>query len=156
MKKFESYYAVSFLLLYLSFYNKDPILFPYIKINLNFLIALSSLPILFLLSKSNSDILEHFFVITSFFTAIRSFSSPKISYFNNERPFNLSQFSHPIAIASIILLFYYKLIDSSHIYISYFLLSIFSFLHIFSKISSIDFILQDYVLIHLLFFYSKY
>ena len=130
MKKFESYYAISFLLIYLSFFNKDPISFPSYPLNINIFITLSSLPILFLLSKSNSEILEHFFVILSFFSFVRSFSSPKISSSTQVSNFNLTQYSHPFALASIVLLFFYQFIHIDHIYMTYFLLFLFSLLFV--------------------------
>lgn len=156
MKTFESYHIVSFFIIYFALTNSSPLTIPHLVLPSLFLQIAAVLPVLALIFSSNTDSLEHLLLICSYFSFIRSFSSPKLTSSTScQKPLTLDTFIHGFFLASILILMYNDIIPKSYISLSYVYALAFSSLYIISKNTTLDFVLQDYAFIHLIFFFTK-
>ena len=152
MKNFESYHVIPFLLAYLSLNNSYNFNTPVINITKTVYSIISLAPLIGVLALTDSDSVEHLLLVLSYAFAQRSLGS--LVVLNNDKPpkVTLSNYLHIVFLISILMLVYNKKIN---INVGYVVLISFTLFTLFSKYSQLPLVIQDYIVVHLLFFFTK-
>ena len=151
MRNFESYHIIGFLLAYLSLNNKYSIQIPEISITDTVYTLLSVSPMIAVLSTTNSQSFEHLLLVLSYIFTERSLSS-LITIDNKSTNVKFTNYLHMVFVISLLLLIYNQ---KFNIQVGYAMMIGFSILTLMSNKTSLSFALQDYFIIHLLFFFTK-
>jgi hypothetical protein len=151
MRNFESYHIIGFLLAYLSLNNKYSIQIPKISITDTVYTLLSVSPMIAVLSTTNSQSFEHLLLVLSYIFTERSLSS-LITIDNKSTNVKFTNYLHMVFVISLLLLIYNQ---KFNIQVGYAMMIGFSILTLMSNKTSLSFALQDYFIIHLLFFFTK-
>jgi hypothetical protein len=152
MRNFESYHIIGFLLAYLSLNNKYLVQIPKVSITDTVYTLISVAPMVAVLTTTNSQSFEHSLLVLSIIFTERSLSSLITIDNNNSTKVKLTNYLHMIFIISLLLLVYNQKVN---IPIGYAIMVGFSMLSLMSNKTSIPFALQDFLIIHLLFFFTK-
>ena len=157
MTKFELYHLLSFVLLYLyatnNVYKIDP---PKVEINDTVYLSSLLLPIMILLSNNNLSNIDQTVVIMS--SIIFTYTLPQVISLSevkeNSRK-KIVRFAHPFMIVLVLMLLYSQSVDMKYMYPMYAGMIAFSIISVTAGKRDFKYILNDYVLCHLLFFFTK-
>lgn len=154
MKYLESYHVVGFILAYLSLYQSYEITASEIKIQQNIYLLCALAPLLIMVSSSDSAALEQLVLILAYAFTIRSVST--LLYFKDmqtkPQKSNIEHYAHMVFLISILMLIYNRKIN---VYGAYVGMCGFSILSLLSRKVTVSFCIQDYIILHLLFFFTK-
>ena len=157
MMKFELYHLFSFVLLYLyTTNNVYKINLP--KIKLNNAIYTSSLlvPLIAVVSNKNKLGIEQTIVIMSYIIFI--YALPQVITLSEteiNKHNDVVRFAHPLMIVLALMLLYSQTVDQKYMFPMYSGLIAFSLLSVAAGKIDLKYIFNDYVLCHLIFFFTK-
>tara|TARA_B110000977_G_C11090636_1_gene496731 strand:- start:1021 stop:1479 length:459 start_codon:yes stop_codon:yes gene_type:complete len=152
MKNFESYHIIGFLLAYISLSNSHTVVVPKIQTTTAVYAMVSLAPLLGILSTSDSVSIEHLLLVLSYACTERALGSLIVLNDSKHTKVGVTNYLHMIFTVSILILIYTQRINVSVGYTTLIAFTIFSFL---SRKITVQFALQDYIIIHLLFFFAK-
>ena len=159
MSKFESYHIIGFVLAYISLYYKSTIKMPQIQTSQFAYILTALLPLFAVIGTTSADSLEHISLVLSYAFAqhavgniikINEISEPLNP--SNKKSATISQYMHMTFLISVLMLIYNGKVNMYMGYALLFAFTTFSFMN--NKINTSN-ALRDYVIIHLLFFFTK-
>ena len=152
MRNFESYHLIGFLLAYFSLERSYAINVPHLKVTNFVYTAVSSIPFFTVLVNTNSESLEHLLLVLSYVFTERSLGALVTMDNSNSTKLQMSNYVHMIFLISMLILIYNKTLS---IQLGYILSLVYTILSLMSRKTSISFALQDYIIIHLIFYFTK-
>ena len=152
MKSLESYHIVGFLVAYLSLYQHQVLQLPQITLQKQIYLLCALAPFLMVVSSSDCATLEQLVLVLAYAFFIRGIST--VVYLQKEKPteVTLENYGHMVFLISTLMLIYNK---KTNIYGSYVAMAVFSTISLLSNKITISFCVHDYILLHLLFFFTK-
>ena len=152
MKNLESYHIIGFLVAYLSLYQHTLLQLPQITLQKPIYLLCALAPLFMVASSSDCSALEQLVLVLAYAFFIRGIST--IVYLKNENPtiVTLENYGHMVFLISILMLIYNK---KTNIYGSYAAMAVFSIVSLLSNKVTLSFCVHDYILLHLLFFFTK-
>ena len=152
MKSLESYHIVGFLIAYLSLYDHHMLQLPQITLQKQIYLLCALAPLLMVASSSDCGTLEQLVLVLAYAFFIRGIST--IVYLKNEKSteVTLENYGHMVFLISTLMLIYNK---KTNLYGSYAAMAAFSTLSLLSNKVTLSFCVHDYILLHLLFFFTK-
>lgn len=152
MKSLESYHILCFIIAYMSIYQTIPVQAPELKIPRNIYVCIALAPILWLASSTDSSALEQLALVCSYGFFIRACSTMIHLAKDTKTNVSFESYAHMVTIISILMMIYNKNIN---VYSAYIMMITFSIMSLCSQKTTIQFCVEDYVLMHLLFFFTK-
>ena len=148
MKNLESYHILGFILAYLSLHNnyKLPELSLSLSNNVYNLFALA--PFIIFASQADANNIEQLILVLSYASTVKALGN----IFDSTKPLKLENYTHMIFIISLLMLIYN---DKLNAYSAYAMMIAFTFGSIATKKNSVQFCMNDLILLHLLFFFTK-
>ena len=148
MKNLESYHILGFLLAYVSLYNnyKLPNISLTVSNNVYNLIALA--PLLVFASQADANSLEQLVLVLSYASAAKALGN----MFDSSQPMKIENYTHMICIISVLMLIYNEKLNVTA---AYTMMTCFSVLSVLMQKNSVQFCVNDILLLHLLFFFTK-
>ena len=152
MRTLESYHIVGFILMYISLHKQYSFKSSELKIHANIYLLASIAPFIVLAASSDSNSIEQLMLVLSYMSTIQALSS--IFNFQNEQVIKvkLENYAHTMFVISMLMLMYNKKIA---VQIGYLIMIAFSILSLLANKTTINFGIQDYIILHLLFFFTK-
>lgn len=149
MKNFESYHVLGFILAYLSLHNNYVVSLPEMKASLFTYGLLSIAPFVGVLSTDVSS-LEHVLLVLSYAFTEKAIGS--LIVMEDKQKAVLSEYLHIVFVISILMLIYNRKLN---VQLGYIFLLTFTMFSLSSRKVSLQYALKDYLIIHLLFFFTK-
>ena len=148
MKSLESYHILGFVLAYLSLYNNYKLPETTLSISKNVYNMIALAPFLIFASQADANNLEQLILVLSYASTVKALGN----IFDTSTPLKLESYTHMIFVISLLMLIYNGKIN---INVAYAMMIAFSIGSIATQKNSVQFCVNDMILIHLLFFFTK-
>lgn len=152
MRTLESYHILGFIVAYLSLYKSYELTLPDIKIQNNVYILCAIAPLLALCGSTDCNSLEHLTLVLAYAFFIRGMSVMFALKSDPKYKIEIENYAHMIFIISLLMLIYNNKVQFN---IAYPIMIVFSAVSLMANKTTINYCMNDYILLHLLFFFTK-
>lgn len=148
MKNLESYHILGFILAYISLYNNFKLPETSLSISNNVYNLIALAPFFIFASQADANNLEQLILVLSYASTIKALGN----LFDSSKPLKLENYTHMVFIISLLMLIYNEKINLN---VAYAVMIAFCIGSIASKKNNVQVCLNDIIIIHLLFFFTK-
>lgn len=148
MKNLESYHILGFILAYLSLYNNYKLPESSLNVSNNVYNLIALAPFFVFVSQADANNLEQLLLVLSYAASAKALGN----MFDSSKPLKIEHYTHMVFIISLLMLIYNEKLN---INVAYAIMIAFTIGSVISRKVSVQFSLNDLVLLHLLFFFTK-